>query len=171
MHPTAYEEVRKFTGRLPEHELSIADIGAYNVNGCLRPLFNKPRWKYTGLDVSPGRNVDIVIGHDRWPNIPNESYDVLVTVSTLEHTKHPWLIIQEMFRVTKRGGVACIVAPYGWEHHAFPIDCYRFFPDGMRAMMDLAGYEVTDCFMVPCDVPPLKAPSLKGDTIGIGIRR
>ena len=54
MHPTAYEEVRKFTGRLPEHELSIADIGACNVNGCLRPLFNKPRWKYTGLDVAPG---------------------------------------------------------------------------------------------------------------------
>lgn len=166
MHSTAYEEVRKFiVGRLPQSELKIADIGAYNVNGCLRPLFDNPLWTYEGLDVAPGPNVDIVIGQDQWPNVPDKTYDVLVTVSTLEHTKHPWLVVGEMFRITKRGGIACLVAPFGWEHHAYPIDCYRFLPDGMRALMELAGYFVTDCFMVPYDSPH------KGDTVGICVRR
>jgi FkbM family methyltransferase len=165
MHSTAYEEVRKFVSRLSQDSpLAIADIGAYDVNGCLRPLFTNPGWSYTGIDVSPGPNVDIVVGHDHWPNIADETYDVLVSVSTLEHTKHPWLVVQEMFRITKKGGIACIVAPYGWEHHAHPIDCYRFFVDGMRALMDLAGYEITDCFHVAYDVP------LKGDTVGIGVK-
>jgi hypothetical protein len=36
---------------------STLDIGSYNVNGCLRPLF---KGAYVGLDMREGPNVDVV---------------------------------------------------------------------------------------------------------------
>lgn len=164
MHSTAYQEVESFVSRLPlGKELRIGDVGAYNVNGCLRPLFQKPGWKYVGMDLSAGPNVDVVLAGEKvWTNVEDESFDVVVSVSTLEHTRYPWLVVGEIARILKKGGITCLVAPYSWEHHAYPIDCYRFLPDGMKAMMELAGLEITSLHMRTYD------GATKGDTIGIG---
>ena len=37
-------------------------------------------------------------------------------------------------RVTKKDGIICIIAPNGFEEHRYPVDCWRFFTDGMIAM-------------------------------------
>ena len=37
----------------------VLDIGSYDVNGCLKPLFRFDA-EYTGLDMREGPNVDIV---------------------------------------------------------------------------------------------------------------
>ena len=36
-------------------------------------------------------------------------------------------------------GLACIIAPACWHKHRYPIDCYRFYPDGMIALCKWAG--------------------------------
>ena len=37
-------------------------------------------------------------------------------------------------RVTKKGGLICIIAPNGFEEHRYPVDCWRFHTDGMIAL-------------------------------------
>lgn len=39
-----------------------------------------------------------------------------------------------MVRVTKEGGLICIIAPNGFGEHRYPVDCWRFFTDGMIAL-------------------------------------
>jgi SAM-dependent methyltransferase len=165
MHSTAYEEVEKFAASLPNHPpLVIADVGAYNVCGCLRPIFAKnPAWTYHGLDMSAGPNVDIVVPADgKWENIADLTYDVVVSVSTLEHTKRPWFVMNEIGRILKTGGMACIVAPYAWHEHRFPVDCWRIFPDGMRVILEDAGLEVKEIHKRVFPGSPCC-----GDTIGV----
>lgn len=146
MHPSAYQELEKFSQTLPKaHPLKIGDVGSYDISGCLRPIFAKMPWIYRGIDMTAGPNVDIVVpAEGRWGNIPDGDFDVVVTVSTLEHTKRPWEVMKEIARIMKPGGVGCICAPYSWFYHAHPIDCWRIFPDGMKVIMEDAGLQVEE---------------------------
>lgn len=165
MHVTAYEELGKFAATLQAvSPLKIADVGAYNVNGCLRPIFDKAPWTYVGIDMAAGPNVDLVVpAEGRWDNVQDCSFDVAVSVSTLEHTKYPWLVVQEMARILKPGGIICLCAPYVWPQHRHPLDCWRIFPDGMRAIMELARLRVDKLYMREAQ----KNPEC-GDTVAIG---
>jgi hypothetical protein len=42
--------------------------------------------------------------------------------------------MSEMTRVLKKDGIICIIAPNGFGEHRHPVDCWRFFSDGMIAL-------------------------------------
>lgn len=42
--------------------------------------------------------------------------------------------MQEMARVLKKDGLLCVIAPNGFGEHRYPVDCWRFFSDGMIAL-------------------------------------
>ena len=118
-----------------EENLNIIDIGSYNVNGCYKELFEEEKYSYTGLDMESGPNVDIVPQSVyRWPEIKNESYEVVISGQAFEHIEFFWETLSEMIRITKKDGLICIIAPNGFEEHRYPVDCWRFFTDGMVAM-------------------------------------
>lgn len=161
MHGSAYEEIRGFSQLLPANQaLKIGDIGAYDVNGNVRPLFSNPVWKYVGMDVAQGRNVDVVLASEtEWANIKDEEFDVVVSISTLEHTQYPWLFMRELARILRPGGLLCVNAPYQWDYHEHPVDCWRIFPDGMRAVMKFNGLTVLSAYL-----------NRHGDTTGIATK-
>jgi len=127
-------------------EISILDVGSYNVNGCYKTLLQHPRFLYQGLDMESGPNVDIVAERPyQWPMLKDESFDVVISGQALEHIEFFWLTFSEMCRVLKKGGLMCIIAPRGFPRHRYPVDCYRFDTDGIVA---LAKY---------CNLKPLHA--------------
>ena len=81
MHHEVREEVRRFVEKhvvAMGGDLRIADIGAYDVNGNLRGLFQRPGWVYTGFDMASGPNVDAVLpSSHEWPNVPTAGFDVV----------------------------------------------------------------------------------------------
>ena len=116
-------------------KLNILDVGSYNVNGCYKEFFNTDRYKYVGLDMEAGPNVDIVPSSPyQWEEIDNDKFDVVISGQALEHIEFFWVSIAEMVRVTKEGGLICIIAPNGFGEHRYPVDCWRFFTDGMVAL-------------------------------------
>jgi hypothetical protein len=50
----------------------------------------------------------------------------------------------EIARVLKPEGLCCIIAPSSGPVHRFPIDCWRFYPDGLRAVARYAGLEALE---------------------------
>lgn len=146
MHISSLNQMRVFRDiyldRL-ERPLHILDLGAQDVNGCFRSLFDRPHWHYQGLDMCPGKNVDIVLENPYdWKEIASESVDVVISGSTFEHIEYFWLTMQEIARVLKPGGLSCIIAPSGGPEHRYPVDCWRFYPDGLLALAKYAGLEV-----------------------------
>ena len=77
-----------------------------------------------------------------WPELKSRSVDVLVSGQTFEHTEFFWETIMEIYPVLKPGGLCCIIAPATGNEHRFPLDCWRIFADGFRALARYAGLEV-----------------------------
>ena len=83
-----------------------------NYNGCYRPLFALPPWKYVGVDLAPGANVDLVLSDPYdWKEIAPESAEVIVAGQTFEHTEFFWETARQITRTLKPGGLCCIIVP------------------------------------------------------------
>jgi SAM-dependent methyltransferase len=115
-----------------DQPLEILDVGSMDINGCDRELFTNPKWKYTGLDMEAGKNVDLVITDPYHYPLENDSYDVVVANQVAEHVEDIYAWSDELIRILKPGGWMCICAPCVWDEHRYPFDCWRFYPDGLR---------------------------------------
>lgn len=154
MHQSSYRNMTAFRDRYlagrEKENLVVADLGSYDVNGSYRPLFTGTAWRYLGLDVAPGPNVDIVLQDPyHWSELKSDAVDVVISGQALEHIEYFWLTLLEISRVLKPGGLCCLVAPSGGPEHRFPVDCWRFYRDGMEALGSWAGFEVLEAFTNP----------------------
>lgn len=113
---------------------TILDIGSYNVSGSYKNLFINKNWKYSGLDIVPGPNVDIV-AKSPYDFGLDQKFDIIISGNCLEHVEAPWLWIKEVERIIKPDGYLCIVTPFNIGEHRFPVDCYRILPDGFRYLL------------------------------------
>jgi SAM-dependent methyltransferase len=122
-----------------QHPLRILDIGSQDVNGSYRDLFSAPAWHYTGLDMAAGKNVDIVLRTPyAWREVASASADVVISGQAFEHIEYFWITMLEIARVLKVGGICCILAPSSGPEHRYPVDCWRFYPDGLVAIAKFA---------------------------------
>jgi SAM-dependent methyltransferase len=120
----------------------ILDVGSQRQEGdpCYQDLLEILQLKcdYIGADIEEGDNVDVIVSPETW-DIVNDYYHIVISGQTLEHCEFPWQTVQEMARVLKPGGYMCIIAPKIQKQHRFPVDCWRFLPDGMKALGKWAG--------------------------------
>lgn len=160
MHPSSMMEMTAFVNKLPKVPLKVADIGSREAGGNYKPLLTHPEWKYTGVDLQAGPNVDLVLPEPyNWHNIPDNTFDVVLSGQTMEHVERPWPWMKELGRIVRPGGVVCVIAPYRWEYHPSPLDCWRIFPDGMRAVMQDAGLTILKLHM-----------NQQSDTVGVATK-
>jgi len=94
---------------------------------------------YTGLDIEGGDNVDVVLEKPYEFPLIDACHDIVISGQMLEHCEFFWLTFKEMARVLKPGGYMCVIAPKLQKQHRFPVDCWRFQPDGMLALAKWAG--------------------------------
>jgi len=137
------EFCRDYLAARDSQRLTIIDLGSCDYNGSYRSIFAHKPWRYVGVDLTPGKNVDLVLRDPyHWRELETESVDVLVSGQTFEHTEFFWETIFEIARVLKPGGLCCIIAPAAGNVHRFPLDCWRILADGFRALARYAGLEV-----------------------------
>lgn len=122
----------------------ILDVGSYDVNGSYKHLFDDiSNYEYVGLDMVDGPNVDYVPRDPyNWEGLEDDSFDFIISGNAFEHIEYPWLTICEIEKKLKKGGVACIIAPNSIPEHRYPVDCYRYFADGFRALAKWANLTV-----------------------------
>lgn len=147
MHLSSLENMRNFrqqhlSGR-EGSQLKILDLGSMAIGGSYRAIFQEDQWEYIGIDIVSGDNVDMVLSDPyNWLEIESCSMDVVISGQAFEHIAYFWKTIGEIARVMKPGGLCCIIAPSGGPEHRYPVDCWRFYPDGMRALAAYVDLEV-----------------------------
>lgn len=162
MHDNSYKLCARFVDGLIIHTtgpLAIADVGSRDVNGTYRALFDRPGWTYAGFDIEAGGNVDMVLaGPDDWklPDEYRQAFDVVISGQCMEHVAAPWRWIKNVASLCRPGGLLWLAVPNTEVFHEHPIDAWRAWPDGMRAILQEGGFDVLLCF---ADGP---------DTVGIG---
>lgn len=85
--------------------ISILDIGSFDVNGTTRQFF--PNSSYTGVDLTEGPGVDVVQEGDKLDHDEN-SYHISLSCECFEHNPNWAATFQNMYRMTKLGGVLII---------------------------------------------------------------
>lgn len=153
MHTSSLKNMKQFSEKYMDknRHYKILDIGSQEVdgdeNGSYRHIFENPNWEYCGADVVKGKNVDIVLQEPyRWKNIGDKTFDCVVCGQMLEHDEFFWLTMFEIKRIMKPEGICCIIAPSGGPEHCYPVDCYRYYPDGLKAAARYAGLEVMEVY-------------------------
>ena len=168
MHLSSYEHMRELVDRYlnESQKMSVLDIGSYDVNGSYRTLFSKLQCSYVGIDLSSGPGVDVILDSPyRFP-IQSNSVDIVISGQAFEHIEFFWLTWIEMVRVLKPGGMIFLIAPSRGPEHRYPQDCWRFYPDGYRALAKLGKCELLE---VSADWEPHPDPGSGawGDCVGV----
>ena len=134
---------------LSDKTKSVLDIGSccYHNQETYRPIFDG--YSYVGMDIINGPNVDIV-GYN---NIPMK-YDAVISGQVMEHVARPWEWLRQIVKYSRQ--YICIIAPFQHREHRYPIDTFRYLPDGMRSLFEYADIHLIESFID------------RSDTIGIG---
>lgn len=85
--------------------VSVIDCGSLDVNGSLKDFFTNS--EYIGVDIVPGKNVDIV---SAIKDLPDTQYDVVISGEMLEHDEYWVESLQKMYAMCKLGGLIAISA-------------------------------------------------------------
>jgi SAM-dependent methyltransferase len=168
MHQSSYEHMvdlvaRHLGGRRPG---TVLDIGSQDVNGSYRPIFDAAGWRYIGLDAAPGKNVEVVAPTPYHYPFPSNTIDLVVSGQAFEHIDYFWVSFLEMARLLKPGGLIFLIAPSRGSEHRYPVDCWRFYPDGYRALARWGGMALIE---VTTDWQPSPHPDSAewGDSVGV----
>jgi SAM-dependent methyltransferase len=138
LHASQYEHMKRALElHLPEGQhLEVLELGSATSPGqrqTHRSLFDKIDHSYVGVDVREGETVDIVMEEPYTIPAASNSKDVIICGSVLEHVPFFWASMLEMARVLRPEGLLFVTVPSrGHKHSA--IDCWRVYPDGLRAM-------------------------------------
>ncbi len=144
MHKSSMDKmywfVETYLPAFRNQKLTILDLGSMDVNGSYKDLFDAPLWHYQGIDQEAGRNVNIVLADSyNWKEIQTNSQDVIISGQAFEHVEYFWILLEEIGRVLKPGGLVCIIAPSRGYEHRYPVDCWRFYPDAFKALAKYTG--------------------------------
>ena len=114
----------------------ILEIGSKNENGSVRHIIEKmcsPK-EYIGIDIEKGKFVDLVLPAEQIiDHFGEESFDAVIATEMLEHIKDWRLVIDNMKKVLRIGGIIFITTrSYGFPYHAFPFDYWRYEESDMQ---------------------------------------
>jgi SAM-dependent methyltransferase len=172
MHRSSYEHMSELVATYLDgrDELVVADLGSYDVNGSYRPLFDQPGWRYVGVDIERGPNVDVVARRSGRIPLRSQSVDVFVSGQALEHVERFWTVWREMVRCVRPGGLLMLIVPSRGPEHRYPVDCWRFYTDACTAFAKIGDLEVLHS---STDWLPHEDPdsAVWGDTVGVFRRR
>jgi SAM-dependent methyltransferase len=127
--------------------MSILDVGSFDPHNparqlnCGRHLKKLPFWKYVGLDIISGPNVNVIADSPYLYPFEDDTFDLVISANTLEHVEDTHAFVKELARVSKDWII--IIVPNTRSEHKYPIDCWRVFPDGMKFLLEkIAGLEI-----------------------------
>jgi SAM-dependent methyltransferase len=103
-HAEQFEFIATLKAAFPGffHAVRTLEIGSLDINGSVRRFFEGGN--YIGLDVAPGRGVDIVCpGQDY--DAPDNSFDTVISCEAMEHNPEWKRTMVNMIRLCRPGGL------------------------------------------------------------------
>jgi SAM-dependent methyltransferase len=111
----------------------------FNAGAGHRPV--RVKHDYITCDFDETAPVDFLCDLHYIP-LMDQCVDSIITIAVLEHTRYPWLVVQEFSRILKPGGVVVFCVPFLQPEHAVPHDFYRYTVYGVQALLSSAGFQI-----------------------------
>lgn len=137
--------LRELKAVIPNFYGVLLDVGCGQMP--YRPLVFSPDSKvtrYLGIDMPTARygvvQPDMVWDGKVLP-LPDQSVDCAMLTEVLEHCPDPAIILTEVYRVLRTGGILFITVPFLWPLHEVPRDEVRYTPFALQRHLETAGYQ------------------------------
>jgi SAM-dependent methyltransferase len=142
MHKNSKLLFEKYAIPLFKGGMRVLEIGPDGFPSTYRQIVGDQAitWETVDLTESP-KLTYTSIDEYHFP-IPGDTYDIVLSGQVIEHVKKVWLWTKEVARVCKPGGLVITINPVSWEYHQAPVDCWRIYPEGMKALYEDAGLEM-----------------------------
>jgi SAM-dependent methyltransferase len=113
----------------------LADEQEKQYGGVIRRIFSG--FDYFTFDM---RSDADFVGDVHNTKLVSESFGTVLSLETLEHVEYPQIVVNEIYRILKPGGIAILSTLMCWEEHRCPKDFWRFLPDGILHLFTQAKF-------------------------------
>jgi SAM-dependent methyltransferase len=130
--------VRSFSTREPLTDRVVLDVGC----GMMpyRSIFVERGARYLGADIDGTPDI-LIDGNGNLP-LEDESVDCVVSFQVLEHVRDVPAYLSMIRRVLRKDGRMFISTHGVWPYHPHPTDYWRWTRDGLREILEEAGFHV-----------------------------
>lgn len=140
------------------HEPRVLELGS---RGTLADPRLRGLGHYTGFDIHPGPNVDVVGDVHSLSQHVAGPFDAVYSISTFEHLAMPWKAVLEINAVLADGGLLFIATHHSWPPHELPWDFWRYSPAAFEALLNRhTGFEI---IRAESGLPALIVPMVRGE--------
>ena len=124
---------KKFVNELLQKRKNpkVLVIGSGEPGSGTDSLWNNKNIKIVGVDIYASKTVDVICDAHYLP-FEEETFDAVWIQAVLEHVVEPQVVIQEIFRILKPGGLVYAETPFMQQVHEGPYDFTRFTVLGHR---------------------------------------
>ena len=122
---------------------AFLEIGSRNGGEFTRKHFSDCG-KYVGLDILPGKCVDVVgDAHKLSDYFEKNTFDLVYSTSVFEHLMFPWKAVLEINKIMKTGGYFYCSTHPTWPTHELPWDFWRFMINSFDSLFNkYTGFEI-----------------------------
>lgn len=167
MHLNSKLLFERYAKSIFKSHMRVLEIGPDKHPSTYREMVGDETIIWETLDIFPSDSLTNVAENEyRFP-IPDETFDIVLSGQVIEHVKKIWVWIKELTRICKRGGRIITIAPASWPYHARPVDCWRIYPEGMKALYEEAGLSIELCKFETLELPGYKR-LIPGETCSSG---
>lgn len=117
----------------------ILDLGGSTKSGYHEIL--KGNHNFTTVNIDANYGCDLVFDIEKTFPLENESFDHIVCLNVLEHIFEFQNVLNESFRVLKKGGKMIIATPFMYNIHGSPDDYFRYTRSALQKMLKKSGFE------------------------------
>jgi len=89
-------------------------------------------------------HLDVVSNLNEAINFKDKEFDTIIFTDVLEHLSRPELVMSEINRVLKKGGIVVLAVPFIYNIHEEPHDIARYTRFGIADLAEKSGLEVVE---------------------------
>jgi len=148
--------------------MRVLEIGPDKFPSSYQTMVGNNAIEWHTLDLSENPHLTYMAAEEYSFPISDSTYDIVLSGQVVEHVRRPWIWIKEVTRVCREGGLVITINPVSWPYHEAPVDCWRVYPEGMKALYEEAGLEVIASTVESFEVPtyrryiPGRSPEWQG---------
>lgn len=122
--------------------IRVLEIGPDGVPSTYQKMADDSSIVWHTLDILDNPSLTYRASSEYEFPVESGRYDIVLSGQVLEHVRRIWVWILEVARVCKPGGLVVTINPVSWPYHEHPVDCWRVFPEGMKALYEHASLQV-----------------------------
>lgn len=131
---TVYRDLHRL---LPSFTGAVLDVGCGQ--SPYRHLLRHTQTTYYGIDIVDAekfdyKNPEVTPFNGEDIPFPDEKFDALICTEVLEHVENYQKLVNEIFRVMKKGGTGVVTIPWSARYHYIPFDYFRYTPSALKSI-------------------------------------